>query len=224
MFRKDLFFIVITIFFGISKISGQNSRFSMGIAGGVGFSGLGGSDFARQFFSPKLGYTAGFTMEYKHDNKISLVSGLFYENKGAINNFAFVSPDPSTGDPNFAALVNNYNYLVLPVLFRITFNKRIPLFVNAGPYGAYMVEKKSVINNPGFTIAGSDPEARKWDMGITAGAGLKIPVNHRYYFSLETRFNFGTVNIKKNNTEIKNYTGNLILGFAYNFDARNQGK
>lgn len=218
MFKGKLFLIIMMVVLAVSKTTAQNDRkFSLGINGGVGLTAFGGSEVARGLFRRNVGYMGALSLEYQYKQGFSIVTGLGWERKGAENNMIFDGPDMfiNTGISSMAA-AEYYDYVVLPCLFRVTFNRKTPLFVNAGPYFGYLVQER-IRTWSGKIISSSD--IKNGDMGIAFGAGLKIPAGRRYNFSLETRFNVGVESLSKNQTEIKNRSYNLILGFAYNFDA-----
>ena len=99
-------------------------------------------------------------------------------------------------------------------------------FINTGPFFSYLI-KQTFVNqgtNIPRTVSDNTNNDKRFDMGITAGLGVAIPIKAKISLSCEIRNNLGLYNVSEvpvyNNGAIKTNSTNLLIGFAYKFGAR----
>jgi hypothetical protein len=189
-------FSVISFLFliGMSPLfsQGQSTRFQLGIEGGPSLSMLRYDLF---FFPSKYveagpGGAIGLTIKYNINNRLALKTNLSYEMKG----------NTRTGDPDY-----RLNYITLPMLLQVKFGKSPLFFMNIGPYVGYLLPLAS----------NTDYYYKPFDMGISMGVGLEIPVSHQFSLNFEIRNNVGLVNISRNATYNKHGNPVVEIGDLY---------
>lgn len=200
-----------------NKCMAQRNRLEAGVETGPGFTFLFGND-AASFNKPALGYLGGFFGQYNSKGIMSLKAAILFEKKETKVS-AFFTDD--MGNPvGWATSYSNYNYITLPILARITFEKRVPFFVNAGPYFACLLSQKNTIKGDIPTaIVDNTNKFNRFDMGIVAGFGVSVPLNTACGLSFELRNNTGAKNISAlpiiNNGTLKTNSTYLLFGFVY---------
>lgn len=197
---KSKFVIINCVFLSIffQAAYGQpESKHELAFEGGAGISFIRGLENIEKYHEPALCFTAGISYQYSFSENFSFFSALDYERKGSVVSLQlsglYVGPEDLKAH-------TNYNYMVLPLLARYSFGKHLKMFVNAGPYVAYLIKVTSVTEETDFvphTELDLTDESYRYDLGISAGLGLRIPVNEKMAFTVEVRNNLGLVNTLK---------------------------
>ncbi len=106
---------------------------------------------------------------------------------------------------------------------RFSFGNQFKLFINAGPYVGYLMKVTAVTDEnesvPHTELDLTD-KSYKYDFGIYAGVGAKIPIKHKLAFKVEVRNNLGLVNtrsapIEEEGGSVKTNSTNLLLGVTF---------
>ena len=217
------FFIFACIFlsFFSTAFGQQESKHALGFEGGAGVSFLRGLENIEEYHNPTLCYAAGINYQYSFNESFSFFSALDYERKGSVVN---ATATDQSGEPVGEIVAHaNYDYLVLPLLARFSFGKQLKMFMNAGPYVGYLLKVTSVTDEndiiPHTELDVTD-ESYKYDFGISAGLGMKIPIKNKISFNVEVRNNLGLVNTRSAPIEeewgaVKTNSTNLLLGVTY---------
>lgn len=106
---------------------------------------------------------------------------------------------------------------------RFSFGNQFKLFINAGPYVGYLMKVTSVTDENDIVPHSEldlTAESYKYDFGISAGLGARIPINEKMAFKVEVRNNLGLVNTLSAPTEeeggsVKTNSTNLLLGVTF---------
>lgn len=193
-------FVFITLF-AITPIAlfAQQSKFDIGVGGGLNMTSLHGEDLKR-YFDWQYSYTGGVQLKYSFTQALSLVGNISYESKGSKGkNLKLIDEEgKSLGSTyNFKF---TYEYITIPLLFRYqTINT--PFFVNAGPYMGYLLK---------YTESYKDIEVdrtkdmQQFDLGVSLGVGLSYPVSDRWSISFELRNNLGLTNVRAGDDAYQN--------------------
>ena len=117
----------------------------------------------------------GFSINYKLNNRFSLISNFNYESKGAIgryNSYIF--------NQKFKR-----EYLVVPVLSSFSFGEKNKIGFNLGPYIAYLLnDNSSSLPNSHYN------STRNFDLGLVFGLFTKFEINNNLFFNIEIRNNY----------------------------------
>ena len=119
------------------------------------------------------------------------------------------------------------DYVVVPLLLRISFGDKINFFSNAGPYWATLLKRKWVLEKA-ITLSGGGQvdefdltdNTEKSDYGIAVGIGASAVFNERIVISLEARHNMGMANINQESVELNTRTTLILAGVAFKFGSR----
>jgi hypothetical protein len=178
-----------------------------------------------EFDDPSFGFSYGAAFQYNFPRLISLRTNVSFERKG------FTAPFTTTdltGTPTGEETIHeNFDYITIPLLTRISIGEKIHFFANVGPYIGYLIKQAQVTemteDHPRYEGEATD-NFNKIDYGLTAGIGSRIPIKHKLFLSIEIRNNLGFPNISArpvvNNGAIKTNSSNLLLGIEYRFGSR----
>ena len=219
-----------SIFFGLllqtvlGTTYGQTNKFDVGAEGGPSLIFLRGNNLIDKNHKPAMGFSGGLFFQYNFKKVVSLRTSIAFERKGSV--FTEQSTDIN-GNPLGEINTNtNFDYLTFPILLRATFGKKVQYFINAGPYFGYLIKQTSVSkgNNIPTTTIDNTLLDKRFDLGISAGLGLSLPIKTKFAFSFEARNNLGLYNISDipvvNNEALKTNSTNFLLGFTYKLGQR----
>jgi len=135
--------------------------------------------------------------------------------------------------------IYHFDYLSLPLLFKVSLGNKIKVFANTGPCFSYMMNQSLYFKPKSgkvYKLDGETNDFKSYDLGILFGLGMSIPIRDRFLFSVEIRDNLGLMGIRDNYEQpdasgyiegdvgqrYKAYTNStsLIIGFAYRFRNR----
>ena len=209
----------------------QNSKIKFGIQLGLNYSNFRGYEIPLQINSlysesPALAYLGGVNIEYPIDEKLSLKLELNYERKSqkADNNIEITNINGFTKSYNFTSK-KNYDYLVLPLMIKYSFNDKNSFSINGGPFIGYLLksnltndlEKIDGLNNAPVETTNLN---NKTDFGLSIGLGKTIEITEKNSIFIEIRENLGLTNTSKNkvwgNGEVKTNSLNFIIGYSLN--------
>lgn len=202
-------------------VAGQQNKIDIGFEGGPGITFLRGNEILSTYNKLKIDFSCGIFFQYNFPKTFSIRTNITFERKGSSWSF-------STTDLNGNLTVikghSNLDYLTVPVLFRLTFGKKITYYFNAGIFMGYLISQKYIYHNIGFLPSDHTSEYRSFDMGISGGIGFAIPVRNKFAISCELRNNLGLLNIAKgavyNDGSIKTNSTNLLIGITYKIGMR----
>lgn len=223
---KTITFLLVLFILTIGmKTFGQVYKFEIGIEGCPSFISMRGFDLDDSSFrKTDLGFSAGLFFQYNFNKIISLRTNISYERKGdkigTAKHIYYLNFDPNPTEIDKTVELR-YEYLTLPILVRLNFGKKIKYFVNAGPYFGYLIKDSEIIkwdNHP--SIVGDFTWLdKRYDIGISTGLGLSVPIEKKIAVSLEVRDNLGLLNISAvpvwNNGTNKTNSLNFLFGITY---------
>ncbi|MDE6115444.1 PorT family protein [Barnesiella sp. WM24] len=173
------------------------SKVSIGAKGGITMSKMSFTPSTKQ--SLVLGKTAGVTFKYWEERNFGLIAEINYEQRGWKENFEDAPYEYE----------RHLDYIQIPLLTSIFFgNNTVKGFVNLGPEVGYMIGS-SYTANFDVTNIGAYPDfpqlrmtdqlwmepTKKFDYGISGGAGIEFIIKRRNIINLEARYYFGIGNI-----------------------------
>lgn len=157
---------------------------------GANVSGIENSDAKM-----KLGFKTGAGVDYSLSQAFSVRPMLYYTSKGISegkNNLGF-SPDKTM----------SLNYIQLPMLasYHVPVSDKFGLVVNAGPYVAFLVNKKN-----------TDPAVKynKTDAGVNAGLDF---VFNRIVLGIDAEY--GLTSLASNVDKLHNINYSLMVGYKF---------
>lgn len=165
----------------------------------------GGVTMSKTSFTPSVrqgwiqGVMGGVAVRYTEEKYFGLVAELNIEQRGWKEDFLEYPFDYQ----------RKLTYLQLPVMTHIYFGRKVKGFVNLGPSVGLLLGSSIKANfdyrNPssveGFPFRNRSTEqlsmdvSRKFDYGISGGAGIEFVIKRRHAIQLEGRYYFGIGNI-----------------------------
>ncbi|MEP6674542.1 MAG: porin family protein [Ferruginibacter sp.] len=106
---------------------------------------------------------------------------------------------------------NQFHYVEVPMIFRITLSKKIPFYIEAGPSVSYLIKSNALVYNSGagFYFTRKDIYNNLM-LSLNAGAGIDIGHQSKFPFSLGLRFNYGISSVIKTVYDKKYLSGTLL--------------
>jgi hypothetical protein len=220
--------LIVSVLFllAFGRISGQTNKIDLGIVGGPYLISLRGNDIIEKYQEPTIGFSAGVTFQYNFKKLISLRTDIAFERKGSV--WEGETTDENGNSLGEITTHSNFDYLTLPLLIRLSLGKKIIYFINTGPYFGFLIKQTSVTRGDEIRTLTNDntSDFNRFDIGISVGLGLSIPISKQFLVSFEIRDDLGLYNVSKspviNNGTIKTNSAGMILGFAYRFGISNQ--
>ena len=213
MIRTLCLFTCILTFACFNIAVAQNSKYQFGVEGGPGLCfALNGS--FKTIGSPTIGGSAGFSFQYQFSRFLALKSNLFFERKGY--------EESVTSPASQGTAYCHFDYLVLPVLFRVYFDQGNHFFFNTGPYFGCLLSQTYTFET--FKTHSFEKSFKRFDLGIALGFGGSFRLYRNFSMSVELRELFGLFNINKNsdsgnsdNLSYKTFNNSLtcLIGFHY---------
>jgi hypothetical protein len=219
--KKSIVFIFLLV--SVSVFSQQN-KWDVGIIGGPSITAKRWTKLKSYAPNPGVGFYAGVSSQYNFNKNFAIHAELAFDQKVTKDNITLTDQNGSEiGD---AKIINQLNYLTMPILFRASVGNNVKYFLQTGPYLSYLLNStyKSLSDNPQYSfnqnITSSNPAM---DFGISAGLGIVVPVKEKFAISCALRGNYGLVNILyktgKNGSSghLKQYNEsiNLLVGVTY---------
>lgn len=202
---------------------GQTNKFDIGVEGSPSLIFLRGNIIAN-LGKPTIGFSGGLFFQYNFKRVVSLRTNIAFERKGSVLTYEITNIN---GNSLGKVTTNtNFDYLILPILVRATFGKRVQFFVNAGPYFGYLIKQTFVTKGDNIPTTTNDNTSlnKRFDTGISTGLGLSVPIKTKFLFSFEVRNNLGLYNVRAvsvgNNGTVKTNSTNFLLGFTYKLGQR----
>jgi len=196
---------------------GQTNKFAIGIEQGPNLSFLRGTEIQKDLYKPMVGYSGGLTFQYNLYSWLSIRTNITYERTGGKSVIQAYS-----GYGNYyiseRTTYLNFDYIIAPMLIRLSFGNNFRFFTNVGPYFGYLFKQLEVDdNNSSFPLATYDntEDYQKNDLGISTGLGATFAINNQLLFTFELRNNLGLYDVQKNtsffNGSIKQNSKFLLL-------------
>lgn len=148
--------------------------YKIGLTGGVNAAQL------QQITSSHLSwqYNAGVALEQRFSTSIALSYQLLYSKQG--------SSTPLTGSLGNDRLINQFDYISLPMMLRLNRGAK-NFFIEAGGQGGYLLEGKGYFASA-KNQASTFKHVHKFDFGLTGGIGCRLGrhliADARYYYGL----------------------------------------
>ena len=198
--------------FAAIAANAQTSKWQMGGEAGPSLTTIHSQnvDF---LFTPSVGYSAGFSIQYNADQWISVRTQVNYERKGGYRG-AFPMTDANgvtIGSMNVS--VTN-NYITAPLLIRAQFGKSAKLFIDAGAFGGYLTratstQRQSTSEGITFMMEDLTQFRSQFDYGFWGGLGVEVPIGNNANISLGFRYNHGQGNMQGDTRSIPLYNRSL---------------
>ena len=178
--KRIFAFIVCSFLF--FTVSGQDSKLLLGADVAATRSNLWGIDHD---FDPVYGFSAGMNLEYVLSPALSLKTGLCYERKG-------YGTDLIGGNLKYLMFKNDY--LLTPVLVSLSTKGTSKFYVSGGVFFGLLLKSSYEIEfyvDPDEGMSDVRANERKYDLGLSFGCGVMLPVGSRILLDLGLRDNLG---------------------------------
>ena len=218
---------ILTLVICSLTIAGQDNKSVIGLETGPGIRSIRGNEFIDDYKILAGGFSGGLSYQYNFTKRVSFRTNLSYELKGF--SVKLQTTDDEGRMLGESVTRYNLNYLSIPLLGRFTLGKRNSFFINVGPYVGYLLYAKSV-----YDAIGDFPKTKyditeaykRFDVGLSSGIGINLPIKDKLIFSAEIRNNLGLVNTNAaefpNESDMKTISTNILFGIAYRLGGRGE--
>lgn len=179
---KKTAFLIVTLL-TISQVSLAQSNLKFGIKAGLNYANFTNTDVKTDAITS---YHAGILMEFSLFDNLAIQPELLYSTVGA-------SYDNLTED-----IKNELGYISIPVLAK--FNLSETLFLEAGPQGSFLLNKKDEVFD----------DYNRFDFSVNAGVGVNLTKN----LFANARYNLGVTEIARD-ADAKNSVVQLSVGLLF---------
>ena len=216
-FSLSLILIVLFLF-----TKAQKNAIEYGFQSGVNINSAYGSGISKLSRGSTAGLHAGGHFKIQMAKHFGLKAILAYDQYGwAYHDLAFENGNGTrleTGD-----LVNKLNYLNLPLLAEYSFGDKTKFYLDGGVFVGYLLSSKMIkkINQPSsYTQNIGSGQRRSGNFGVSAGAGIQIPIAHKIKLDFGVRDNLGLANIYKpqsssDNATMKTNAFSIVTGLTF---------
>ena len=224
---KKLFstLLVLSFFCNRELLLAQQNKFELGVMGGPNAVKLVGNKFIETYYKRICLYSAGISVQYNFPKLFSIQSGLLYERKGG-GDMNIIVTDEMGRKIGTASVTMNFDYLVMPLLAKVSLGKKTKFFLSAGAYLAYCQMAKINYNSTAIDGYSRDlsSQYKKQDAGLMIGGGVAIPVLSKLSLSAELRYSQGLHDISTDQVfkgeKVQTVSANLLIGLHYKFGLR----
>jgi opacity protein-like surface antigen len=202
MTMKTIFTLIFII---ISTLSfGQD--FSFGIKGGYTNTYISNPAFySSTEFNHRNGFIAGGLINYSLNKNFSVQGEVLYSQKGYYHTGVGLVPNPSGN------YLYNYNYIDVPVLFKMKFGDVVNPFLMTGIAPSFNVSVKQGFKDNLFT----NDYVNKFDLGFVISAGADINITDKLAIILEGRATLGLLKVYDASYDYKNIALSLMSGIKF---------
>lgn len=228
-----------------NKSFSHSNRIVIGLEGGPSMSPFienktyKNNDKVHSGFILKTGKSLGLSFQWNSSKRLSLRTGITYENK--VVAFTTNYSDVGTTQSGHGTGSSHFDYLTIPVLARFSYGEKVHFFFNTGVFFSFLTKQIEYAEGTNYHVIGmsiystdynykfsDDYNYKPLDFGAIGGVGLGVPIQKRWYFSLELRDNFGISNILYSNSyygrTLTTNSLNLLLGISYKLNFREANK
>ncbi|TSJ40104.1 porin family protein [Fluviicola chungangensis] len=229
---KSTLIILSFLSIGITSVYAQSSnRYDWGIEGGPNFSTMIVKNNPYVNPKPAIFGSGGFIFQYNTKKILSFKTGFSFQQKGAQSENAIFTN--AQGDYiGTGKSISTYDYITLPLLVKASFGKKVQFFVNAGPYGGFLLaqtDRWKLSGYPDHVTKNDFKYLKRWDFGFAGGIGVSIPIKEVWAISVEARNYSGILNlntagvemqVQGNGSKIYTNTTDLRIGVVYKLGFR----
>ncbi|CAM3757064.1 porin family protein [Flavobacterium gelidilacus] len=179
---KKLAFLVVTLL-TISQVTNAQSNIRFGVKAGLNYANFTNTEVKTDAIT---NYHAGILVEISLFDNLAIQPELLYSTVGA------------SYDSAITEFKNELGYISIPVLAK--FNLSETLFLEAGPQGSFLLNKKDEVFN----------DYNEFDFSVNAGLGVRITKN----LFVSARYNLGVTEIARD-ADAKNSVFQLSAGLLF---------
>lgn len=203
--KKSVALLISILFVGLSSFS----QTSLGISGGINFSGINGSFFPRGYESTlinnRMGMQMGMIFNYTLSESLSLYIDPSYIQKG----FKYKNAEEiSLGGANFKG-ENKFQYIQLPLSLKLSLFKNKIFYIRSGVYLSFLLDANltdeySYPVDPGnstteFTDEKVTNDLNSSTLGFALGTGAAIPLSSKLTLLIDAAYMMDVSNAMKDN-------------------------
>ena len=219
-------FLTIALLAAATFSFAQQERILLGVESGISIARLSyEKPNLNNGFDSRVGYGAGAAFQYNFSKMISFRTGIMYERKGASADITFT--DNSGNVTGKTVVRDNFNYLVVPLMLRVTFGGNTNFYLNAGPYAGILLKRvwkyKDKITLPfGGELEAVDltDDTEDSEFGIAAGIGVSTLYSEKIVLSFEIRDNKGLTNVSPYDNRVTTNSVLFLAGMAFKFGSK----
>lgn len=184
-----LFFLLL-LCTATTPLSAQQQRMEISAQAGPAYGWLRGNPVLYDG-SALLGTAAGLSMQYGLTERFALRLGLGYQRKGSTMEMTFADFDNM--DLGKGKVHSNLDYLMVPLLFRVSCGTGTRVSAGVGPYLGYLIDARRSSSGLAKGVPDTDMlvELERMDFGVSGSLGVGRPLGERTVLHAEVRYDHG---------------------------------
>lgn len=198
--------------------SAQRPRLEISAQGGPSYGWLRGNPVLHSG-SGLVGAAVGATFQYGLTERSSLRLGVGYQQKGS--SVAMTFTDIIGNDLGKGKVHNNLDYLMMPLLFRVSCGTGTRISAGLGPYLGYLIDARRSYSGSANNMPGTDmlQELERVDFGVSGSVGVERSLGARTVLHAEVRYDHGLADISAlpviGHGSIRTNAACLVVGLGY---------
>jgi opacity protein-like surface antigen len=211
------------ISFCFVQLSGaQSNTYEYGLHGGININSAFGSSINAAYKGTLPGLSLGAHVKINTSTHFGIKASIDYDQQGwAYRSLAFEDMTGTTfakGD-----VLRKLNYLNVPIVAEYTVGKKVKFKANAGAFFGLLLSNQIVTqitdpfppNTESTTRSKSQQNIQATNFGLSAGAGLQIPISKKMKLDIDLRNHYGLSNIYKKENALRLNTFSILLGLTF---------
>lgn len=217
------YLLLMGISFCFVQLSGaQSNTYEYGLHGGININSAFGSSINAAYKGTLPGLSLGAHVKINTSTHFGIKASIDYDQQGwAYRSLAFEDMTGTTfakGD-----VLRKLNYLNVPIVAEYAVGKNIKFKANAGVFFGVLLSNQIVTqitdpfppNTESTTRSKSQQNIQATNFGLSAGAGLQIPISNKMKLDFDFRNHYGLSNIYKKENTLRLNTFSILLGLTF---------
>lgn len=128
----------------------------------------------------KYTFLPGITYKYSPINHLALQTGLFFEERGWLENDWII--DPANGNTDIVKVDFYYSFLTIPLIVQGYFGNNIRIHIGTGLFNSIRLDGGTKVGKEEVVTLGPivpDVEAPNWDISFALECGVSVKVSHK---------------------------------------------
>lgn len=213
-------YLIVTLMLIAIKSNAQKHNWEYGFQAGININSAYGTAVSKDYKSILPGLGIGGHIQYNLSNHIGITALPQYDQNGwSYRNLTFASASGNGLDKGDVLMKRNY--LNLPILATYTTGKKIKFTIGTGVFFGLLLSNHFIVKIKEPTTSSTkstSSSAKSFNFGITANAGIQIPLQQKLKLIIGIHNNYGLVNTNKTasayTSTIKTNALSLITGLT----------
>ena len=183
---------------------------------------LYGNSVVEKNFDLTLHLSAGIATNFLFWKNSLVNVGLIYERKGGHGSSTYMGRDENNAPTKELRLntVQDYDYLLMPIMYKLRFGEKLKIRVGGGFYAAYLLRCMRIDETELLRVKSESNDGTKFfDLGLSASVDVYLPLSKKLDAVFGLNEYFGLLNVSSvpvmGDQSIKHQSLGTVLGLKY---------